>query len=306
MAREGPTILDDFLYHLRFERGLSPLTVVAYESDLGQAGEFLVEERSQELSGCDREDLEAFLVERAAAGDKPRSRARKLSALRTYMAWLVDRGYRDTDPTTRIGGARVDQALPVVLKVEEVELLLAAPSTDRPEGVRDRAMLEIAYGSGLRVSELVGLRLGDLDMDRALLRVTGKGRKQRIVPTSQIAIERVETYLASARGELLRAATRVRPDARAALFVSRRGAPLTRQGFWKLIKKHGRQVGLPDDLHPHTLRHCFASHLLAGGADLRVVQTLLGHTDIRTTEIYTHVELSHLRAEYAKRHPRGR
>ena len=298
-------LIDDFLYHLRFERGLSPRTVVAYESDLGQAWDFLVGRRNDFLD-CDRAALEAFLVSRAEAGDKPRSRARKLSALRTFMAWLLDRGHRDADPTARIEGARVDQALPVVLKVEEVERLLDAPTGDRPEAVRDRAMLELAYASGLRVSELVGLRIGDLDMDRALLRVTGKGRKQRIVPTSQLAIERVETYLASARGALLRAATRVRPDARAALFVSRRGAPLTRQGFWKLIKRHGRKVSLPDDLHPHTLRHCFASHLLAGGADLRVVQTLLGHADIRTTEIYTHVELSHLRAEYARHHPRGR
>ena len=298
-------LIDDFLYHLRFERGLSPRTITAYESDLGQAWEFLAG-RDRDLVGCDRSDLEAFLVARADVGDKARSRARKLSALRTFMAWLLDRGHRETDPTARIEGAKVDQALPVVLKVEEVERLLDAPDVRRPEGLRDRAMLEIAYGSGLRVSELVGLRIGDLDMDRALLRVTGKGRRQRIVPTSQTAVERVETYLASARGELLRAATRIRSDARAALFVSRRGAPLTRQGFWTLLKKYGRLLGLPDDLHPHTLRHCFASHLLAGGADLRVVQTLLGHADIRTTEIYTHVELAHLRAEYAKRHPRGR
>jgi len=298
-------LIDDFLYHLRFERGLSPRTVVAYESDLGQAAAFLAG-RGGDLLGCERAELEAFLVARAEAGDKPRSRARKLSALRTFMAWLLDRGHRDADPTARIEGARVDQALPVVLKVEEVERLLDAPTGDRPEAVRDRAMLEIAYASGLRVSELVGLRVGDLDMDRALLRVTGKGSRQRIVPTSQVAVERVESYLASARMALLRAATRVRSDARAALFVSRRGAPLTRQGFWKIIKKYGRAVDLPDDLHPHTLRHCFASHLLAGGADLRVVQTLLGHADIRTTEIYTHVELAHLKREYAKRHPRGR
>ncbi len=298
-------LVDDFLYHLRFERGLSPRTIVAYESDLGQAGVFL-KTRSVGFTDCDRSDLEAFLVSRAEEGDKPRSRARKLSALRTFMAWLLDRGHREADPTARLEGARVDQALPVVLKVEEVERLLDAPDVKRPEGIRDRAMLEIAYGSGLRVSELVGLRIGDLDMDRALLRVTGKGRRQRIVPTSQTAMERVETWLASPRAELLRAATHVRPDARAALFISRRGAPLTRQGFWKLLKRHGRSVGLPDGLHPHTLRHCFASHLLAGGADLRVVQTLLGHADIRTTEIYTHVEISHLRAEYAKRHPRGR
>ncbi|MFH1529176.1 MAG: site-specific tyrosine recombinase [Pseudomonadota bacterium] len=297
--------VDDFLYHLRFERGLSPRTVVAYGSDLGQAGVFLAS-RSRGFVDCDSGDLEGFLVARAEAGDKPRSRARKLSALRTFMAWLLDRGHREADPTSRIEGARGDQGLPVILKVEEVERLLDAPDVRRPEGIRDRAMLEIAYGSGLRVSELVGLRIGDLDMDRALLRVTGKGRRQRIVPTSQTAVERVETWLASPRAELLRAATRIRPDARAALFISRRGAPLTRQGFWKLLKRYGRQVGLPDDLHPHTLRHCFASHLLAGGADLRVVQTLLGHADIRTTEIYTHVEISHLRAEYAKRHPRGR
>lgn len=298
-------LLDDFLYHLRFERGLSPRTVVAYESDLGQAWDFLAG-RSQDLVGCDRSDLEAFLVARAEAGDKPRSRARKLSALRTFMAWLLDRGHREADPTSRIEGARVDQALPVVLKVAEVERLMDAPTGDRPEAVRDRAMLEIAYGSGLRVSELVGLRIGDLDMDRALLRVTGKGQRQRIVPTSQTAMARVETYLSGARAELLRAATRVRSDARSALFVSRRGSPLTRQGFWKLLKKYGKQLGLPDDLHPHTLRHCFASHLLAGGADLRVVQTLLGHADIRTTEIYTHVEIEHLKSEYAKKHPRGR
>ncbi len=298
-------LIDDFLYHLRFERGLSPRTVVAYESDLGQAADFLLG-RNKDFLACDRADLEAFLVSRAEAGDKPRSRARKLSALRTFMAWLLDRGHREADPTARIEGARVDQALPVVLKVEEVERLLAAPAGDRPEAVRDRAMLEIAYGSGLRVSELVGLRIGDLDMDRALLRVTGKGSRQRIVPTSQTAVARVEAYLATARLELLRAATRIRSDARSALFVSRRGSPLTRQGFWKLIKKYGRALDLPEDLHPHTLRHCFASHLLAGGADLRVVQTLLGHADIRTTEIYTHVELAHLKREYAKRHPRGR
>jgi len=298
-------LLDDFLFHLRFERGLSPLTVVAYEQDLRQVLGFL-DGRGVDLLGCRREDLEAFLGDRAEQGDRPRSRARKLSALRTCMAWLLDRGLRTADPTARLEGARLDQTLPRVLSVEEVERLLEAPDPSRPEGVRDRAMLEVAYGSGLRVSELTGLRIGDLDMDRALIRVTGKGRRQRIVPTSPVALDKVESYLAWTRGELLRSASRIRPEARNALFVTRRGAPMTRQGFWKLLRRYGLQVGLPDDLHPHTLRHCFASHLLAGGADLRVVQTLLGHADIRTTEIYTHVELSHLRSEYLRRHPRGR
>lgn len=298
------SVIQTFLRYLRLERGLSPKTIEAYGIDLVQVLVFLGD-GGKDFRSCSSGDLVAFLEKSASEGLSTRSRARKLSALRTFYSWLCDREPDVYDPTALVEGAKIQRGLPGTLSMEEVRLLLSRPDIATPEGLRDRAMLELAYSSGLRVSELVGLETADVDLDRALLRVTGKGNKQRMVPVGEEASYWIELYLMSARGELLRAATRVSAKGARTLFVTRRGGGMTRQGFWKLLKKHGLSAGLPPDLHPHTLRHSFASHLLAGGADLRVVQLLLGHVDISTTEIYTHVELSRLKDEYLKRHPRG-
>jgi integrase/recombinase XerD len=298
------TLLDAFSRHLRLERGLSPRTLEAYRIDLVQYLEHL-EALGRDPAACESEDIVSFLAALRDHGVGPRSRARKLSTLRTFYKWMLDRDLAVVDPTEMVEGARIPRPLPQTLSKEDLLRLLARPDVSTPEGCRDRAMLELGYACGLRVSELVSLEFSELDQDRAIVRVRGKGDKQRLVPVGEEALLAVELYLASSRKEILQAARRISPRGARSLFVTRRGNPMTRQGFWKLLKKYALLAGRPSDLHPHTLRHCFASHLLAGGADLRVVQLLLGHVDISTTEIYTHVELSHLKEEYRRHHPRA-
>jgi integrase/recombinase XerD len=225
--------------------------------------------------------------------------ARRLTSLRNYFGFLVREGLMSRDPAERVRPPRVPQTIPKFLNRNEIETILRAPGESRAKDLRDRAMLELLYATGLRVSELCGLGMNELNLDLGVLRTTGKGNKQRLVPVGREALKAVEAYLASARSALLKG------RASRYLFVTSRGGPMTRQGFWKLLGGYGRKAGIFRNLSPHAIRHSFATHLLEGGADLRSVQIMLGHADISTTQIYTHVMRSRLRESVDKHHPRA-
>ncbi len=290
--------LELWLEALGVERGLSPRTVEAYRGDLVRLGEWLERERSVELERANGRQLGEHLQWLHRREISPRSAARALAAMRGYFGWLVEAGERSDDPTEHLEAPRKFLRLPKVLDESEVERLLGAPDLARPEGVRDRAMLELLYASGLRVSELVGLRLGQLRLDGGFLVAFGKGAKERVVPVGEAAEKWLRRYLAEVRPRWAR-------GRHEAVFVTRRGGAMTRQGFWKLLKGHGRAAGIDRPLSPHVVRHSFATHLLEHGADLRAVQSMLGHADISTTEIYTHVHRERLRGVYDRFHPRA-
>jgi len=290
--------LELWLDALGVERGLSPRTVAAYRSDLVRLGTWLEKERGLELERATGRSLSEHLQWLHRREISPRSAARALAAMRGYFGWLVEERTRADDPTEHLEAPRKFLRLPKVLDEGEVERLLAAPDVEKPEGLRDRAMLELLYATGLRVSELVGLELGQLRLEGGFLVAFGKGSKERVVPVGESAERWVRRYL-----------ERVRPawakGRHEAVFVTRRGGAMTRQGFWKLLKAHGRAAGIERPLSPHVLRHSFATHLLEHGADLRAVQTMLGHADISTTEIYTHIHRERLRGVYDRYHPRA-
>lgn len=291
-------LIERFLDGLWLERGASRLTLAAYRGDLAAFATHLAA-RGVTLAGASRADLLAYLAAPAQATLAPRSLARRLSALRSFYRYLVREGLLQEDPSARIDSPRLGRPLPKTLSEDDVERLLAAPTGDTPEAVRDAAMLELLYASGLRVSELVGLRLAQLDLNRGVLVVLGKGARERLVPVGETALARIEVYLAAARGALLAG------QISDALFVTRRGGPMTRQAFWQRLRLHARAAGFERLPSPHTLRHAFATHLLNHGADLRAVQMLLGHADLSTTQIYTHVARERLKALHARHHPRG-
>jgi integrase/recombinase XerD len=299
MAEGDRDLLDQFLDHLSVERDLSPNTVAAYRRDLTRWLDYL-EERGARVEELEREEVEAYIRHLRRRGLAPRSVARNLSALRTFHRFLRTEGHGGEDPAGEVERPRLWQRLPVVLDVIEVERLLEAPDISKDLGVRDRALLEVAYGAGLRVSELIGLGLEDVDLKERLLRVIGKGRKERLVPFGRYAAEWVVKWLEGPRRRLLE---RRPPCDR--LFLNARGAPLSRMGFWKILRGHVETAGIRKSCSPHTLRHSFATHLLEGGADLRVVQEMLGHADITTTQIYTRVDRSYLRDVHRTFHPRG-
>ncbi|GIX21638.1 MAG: tyrosine recombinase XerD [Gammaproteobacteria bacterium] len=299
-AAADETLIDAFLDAAWAERGLARNTLQAYRSDLRACAAALAA-RGLALAGAARADLEALLAARLAAGASRRSVARLLSSLRAFYAWLERSGRRRDVPTEGLRGPRLGRPLPHSPSEIDVERLLAAPDTSHPLGLRDRAMLELAYACGLRVGELVGLRLDQLDPSRGLLRVTGKGGKTRLLPLGEEAEHWLRRYLETARPALLAGHGRPPP----ALFVSRRGRGLTRQQVWNRIKLYARRAGLRGPLSPHSLRHAFATHLLDHGADLRAVQLLLGHSDLSTTQIYTHVARARLAAFHARHHPRA-
>ena len=290
--------LDLFLEHLVVERGLRQNSLEAYQRDLLRYLEYL-EARGKEVTTLDRAEIPRYLLALREADLAPRSVARHLSAIRQFHRFLVRQGRAAEDPTAHIESPRPWRRLPGVLSSEEVDRLLAACETTTPHGLRDRAMLELMYASGLRVSELVGLRLGDVDQGVGVVRVVGKGDKERLVPVGEAALASLKAYLAAGRPRL----QRVQPSD--ALFLGRHGQGLTRQMFWQLIKRAARAAGIVKPVTPHTLRHSFATHLLERGADLRSVQLMLGHADIGTTQIYTHVSRAHLKALYDKYHPRA-
>ena len=293
------TDIDRFLDALWMERGLSRNTLAAYRRDLTGFARWLAEQRQCVLLAAQREDLLAYLAERVAENAKPRTTARLLSSLRRFYQQAVRDGDLPEDPSDRIEAPRLGRSLPKALTEDDVEQLINSPDIDTPLGLRDRAMLELLYATGLRVSELVDLRVPQLNLRQGVVRTLGKGSKERLVPLGEVASDWLESYLRTARGELLKGRECEQ------LFVTQRGAGMTRQAFWYLIKKHAQQAGVSKPLSPHTLRHSFATHLLNHGADLRVVQMLLGHSDLSTTQIYTHVARERLKSLHAEHHPRG-
>jgi integrase/recombinase XerD len=303
VARELPPTefflrqLPDYLAVLLVERGLSTNSVAAYRSDLEafglwMSGQGLAAER------CERGDLRRYLTALRGQGLAARSAARALAALRGLYRYLLDQGVMKQDPTLELEGPKLMRALPYFLSAEEVDALLAAPDVSEALGLRDRAMLETLYATGVRVSELVGLKVGQLRLDPGFVRVWGKGNKERIVPVGSQARAWLARYLEEARPGL----DKKRSDD---LFLSNRGEAMTRQCFWQIIKRYGRLAGVTTHLSPHVVRHSFATHLLEHGADLRAVQAMLGHADISTTEIYTHITRERLRQLYDKAHPRA-
>jgi integrase/recombinase XerD len=293
----------DFLAYLEYERGLSRNTLEAYRSDLLQLGGYL-ERAGVDVLDAKHEHLAGFLSELAAGGvDRPPVAAatlqRKAACLRSFYRHLRRESVIDHDPTADLRAPRKSQKLPQVLTRGEVGQLLAAPKGTEPAALRDRALLELMYACGLRASEAIDLEVHDVDLRHGVLRARGKGSKERLVPVGRSAITAVRTYLQRGRPELVG----LREERR--LFVNRRGSGLTRQGLYKIVQRHARAVGLADKMSPHTLRHTFATHLLAGGCDLRALQEMLGHADIATTQIYTHLSAERLKDVYFAAHPRA-
>lgn len=288
--------LRSYLHFCRAEKGLAANTLSSYRLDLTQFGAFLGE---ASLTAATLDTLRAYVDHLRERRLTNRSIARQVTALRSFFGYLLEEGQIPVDPTELLTAPRIESALPKYLDAERVDRLLDSPAEDSATGVRDRAMLDLLYAAGLRVGELVSLRVADLDASEGTIRVLGKGSKQRLVPVGRSAIEAVERYCAQARPSLLKG--RVSPY----LFVTARGTKMTRQGFWKLLRTHGKAVGIFDNLSPHVLRHTFASHLLEGGADLRSLQAMLGHADIGTTQLYTHVMRSRLKQTIDQHHPRA-
>jgi integrase/recombinase XerD len=285
-----------FLDHLWIEYGLSPHSVAAYRGDLNTLAQFLAQ-RNLDLGEACEADLFDFLGQ--ADQLTARTKARRLSSMRRYYQFLLREGVLSTDPTLRLSAPRLGRSLPKTMSEADIDALLGAPLVTTALGLRDRAMLEVLYATGLRVSELVSLEVGQLNTRQGVVRVSGKGAKERLVPLGEEALDWLQRYTTQARGELCRG----RPVN--ALFPTQRGAAMSRQAFWYLIKRYALKAGVRTTLSPHTLRHAFATHLLNHGADLRVVQMLLGHSDISTTQIYTYVAAERLKAVHAKHHPRG-
>ncbi len=290
-------VVDRFLDALWLEDGLARNTLAAYRRDLDGLGQWLAS-RETSLVGAAEADLAAYFASEHAA-TRAATANRRLAVLRRFYRWALRERVIAVDPTLRLHAARRTARFPVTISEAQVEALLAAPDVSTALGSRDRAMFEVLYAAGLRVSELVGLKLGELSLTEGLVRVVGKGSKERIVPLGEEARVWVERYLAGARPDLL--AGRVAD----AVFVTQRAAPMTRQMFWILVKRYAAKADIKAPLSPHGLRHAFATHLLNHGADLRVVQLLLGHADISTTQIYTHVARARLKALHAEHHPRG-
>jgi integrase/recombinase XerD len=302
-SRRFEHLLLDFLAYLEFERGLSRNTLEAYRTDLLQFGRFL-DARGVSALDAGPGDVADFL-EHLARGSSERSPAspatvhRKSACLRSFYRHLRRDGLRDSDPTATLSAPRRSRKLPQVLTRGEVERLLSQPRGTEPAALRDRALLELMYACGLRASEAIGLELGDVDMEDSVLRARGKGSKERLVPIGQTALRALRVYLERGRPALVKGL----PEAH--LFVNFRGRALTRQGLYKIVRRHAATAGLADRMSPHTLRHTFATHLLAGGCDLRSVQEMLGHADVSTTQLYTHLSSERLKDVYFRAHPRA-
>ncbi len=290
--------IDQYLNYLLIEKGLSKNTMAAYSSDLSAYADFLKSNRIDCVSEDDMAVVLKYLIDLRGSGLGKRSRARHLVTLRGFYKYLVQERFLKQNPVNIVDLPKIGFRLPDVLTVEEVIALLDAPDITNPRGKRDSAMLELLYAAGLRVSELVNVAVQDVNTEVSFIRVFGKGAKERLIPTGRMAADKLDDYMKTARPLLLK------DHVSRFLFVAWRGQPMTRQGFWKLIKKYARAAGLDKRVTPHSLRHSFASHLLEGGADLRSVQMMLGHTDISTTQIYTHVAYGHLKEVHSRFHPR--
>ena len=291
-------VLDRYLESLAVERGLSRNTVDGYRNDLSRLGKALAKQGGRDLLAALPADLSAHMRDLQRQGLSPRSSARALSAIRGFYEHLITAGERKDNPAVNLLPPKLWKPLPKVLSEDEVEALLAAPDVGTPLGLRDRAMLELLYATGLRVSELVGLTLPQLRLDAGFLIAFGKGSKERLVPVGEQAEMWVQRYLRDIRPGLARGRHQ-------AVFTNKDGDPMSRVGFWMLIKKHGLKAGIRAAISPHVLRHSFATHLLEHGADLRAVQTMLGHSDISTTQIYTHIHQQRLKSLYDRFHPRS-
>ena len=294
------TDISTFLDHLRVERRLAGHTIESYARDLAALSAFAAKTQ-RSPHGLDRRALEAFVRAQMTRGLSPRSVARAVAAVRGFYRFLVLERRLEHSPADDLQPPRAWPALPTFLSLDDVDALLAHPDVSTPLGLRDRAMFEVLYATGMRVSELIGVRGADLHLDEHYLTCIGKGNKERLIPVGEQAADWVTRYQRQARPVLAAAATR---KASTRLFVNHRGGSLTRVGFWKIIKRHGAAAGLPATLSPHVVRHSFATHLLERGADLRAIQMMLGHADLSTTQIYTHVLEARLKAVYNRFHPR--
>ena len=295
-----------FLNHLLIEKGFSENTINAYRNDLNQLADFVEETAvgkgyTPDWSSVDRNLLISYILDLKERNYAPATVARKVAAVKSLFDFLVAEGIIKSDPTENLSSPKVGKSLPKPLSAAEVELLLAAPARlSTPEAKRDVAMIELLYACGMRVSELISLNMGDVNVEAGFVRCLGKGSKERIIPVHQEAIRFVKEYIVEARTKLLR------DKDEQALFLNRRGERLTRQGFWLILKTYAKEAGIKKPVTPHTLRHSFATHVLSGGADLRAVQELLGHANISTTQIYTHLTSEHIRRTYDKAHPRAK
>ena len=296
-------VVDEYLGHLSVERGASRHTLAAYRRDLAEYATFLELRGVVDVSRVSAQDVTSFVGSLRERGLAPSSVERKVAAIKGFHKFLVREGVTTNHPTARLPLPKVPERLPGVISIEEVDRLLAQPFPDGPAGLRDRALLETLYGCGLRVSELVGLDTTDVDIAGGFLRVWGKGSKERVVPVAGMASNALDAYLRQGRPALRPA--RAVSNTSSALFLNQRGGRLSRQSVFVLVRSYGARVGL-EGLHPHTLRHSFATHMLEGGADLRSLQEMLGHADISTTQVYTHVDRRHIREEYLTTHPRAR
>ena len=292
------SVIDRFLDAVWMERGLSPNTLSAYRADLAGLERWLVAHGAQ-ISTATRADLLAFLAWRVEQGARPRSTARQLSSFRRFYRYLLRENALKDDPTAQIAMPKIGRALPKSLTEEEVDSLLDAPATKDCLGSRDRTMLEVLYATGLRVSELVNLKINQVNLNQGVLRIVGKGDRERLIPLGEESVKWLAEFAQGARMEILL------ERQSEYLFPTRRGDRMTRQAFWHIIKRYALKAGINKDLSPHTLRHAFATHLLNHGADLRVVQMLLGHSDLSTTQIYTHVARERMKELHAQHHPRG-
>jgi integrase/recombinase XerD len=297
-ASASGSVIDRFLDAVWMERGLSPNTLSAYRADLAGLERWLVA-RGTQISSATRPDLLAFLAWRVEQGARPRSSARQLSSFRRFYRYLIRENAIKEDPTAQIAMPKIGRALPKSLTEEEVDSLLGAPTTKDCLGSRDRTMLEVLYATGLRVSELVNLKISQVNLNQGVLRIVGKGDRERLIPLGEESVKWLMEFAQGARMEILL------ERQSEYLFPTRRGERMTRQAFWHIIKRYALKAGINKDLSPHTLRHAFATHLLNHGADLRVVQMLLGHSDLSTTQIYTHVARERMKELHAQHHPRG-
>jgi integrase/recombinase XerD len=293
---EDARALDTYLAYLRDVRRMSANTLESYARDLGALAQY-AEKRGKNVALLDRRDLEAFVRSLMASGLSPRSTARSVACLRGFYRFVAIEQHRDTSPADDLRAPRAWPGLPKFLDLEEVDRLLAQPDPANPRGLRDKALISVLYATGLRVTELISLKLSNLHLEEGYVTCTGKGAKERVVPIGHEAADWVRRYMAEGRPRLLKRASPW-------LFVNARGGPLSRVGFWKLLKEYGTKAGITRDISPHVLRHSFATHLLDRGADLRAIQMMLGHADLSTTQIYTHVLEARLRTVYDKFHPR--
>lgn len=291
--------VNDFINYLAVERGLAQNTLESYGRDLRQFQLFLQNSQLDFLQNSNRDTILSYLNNLQIKGRAVSTISRNLAAIKSFYQYLVRERHLEKDPAVNLESPKLEKKLPKILSITEVEELLKQPDTLQPTGLRDKAMLELLYATGIRVSELINLNISDVNLDMGYIKCYGKGAKERIVPLGSIAAKCAQEYINKGRSKL------VRTYEESSLFVNHHGNRLTRQGFWKIIKKYAFEANITKDITPHTLRHSFATHLLENGADLRSVQEMLGHADISTTQIYTHVTKNHLKEVYDKTHPRA-